>query len=302
MISFIAAIFLDILFGEPKPFFHPVVWCGTLTNFIDKKLKHNILNGVLLVSIVLIFSQLLVYFVNILPLIFSIILSIFFIKSSFSISSLYEHVKKCDTDDIKKLKHSVSMIVSRDTSSLKKEELYSAAIETLAENFVDGVVSPFFYYLLFGLNGIIFQRFSNTMDAMIGYHNEKYEKFGKFAARLDDVLNYIPARLSIFFFFLFNPKGVLNSVKKYGGIKLNGTWSMAAMAGLLNIKLEKKGFYSINPNKNFPNRLDLKKALTYYIFISLIIILMEVLLLCTTLKMLNMEEMFHFRGLIFQYL
>lgn len=302
MNSLITAILLDLIFGEPKTFFHPVVWCGKLTDFFDKRLKHNIINGIFLVSFILFFSQLLVYVIELLPTTLSIILSIFLIKSSFSISSLYEHVKKCDTDNIEKLRSSVSMIVSRDTKTLKKEELYSAAIETLAENFVDGVVSPFFYYLLFGLNGMIFQRFSNTMDAMIGYHNERYEMFGKFAARLDDILNYIPARLSVFFFFLFNPKGVFSSAKKYGMIKLNGTWPMAAMAGLLSIKLEKKEVYSINPNKSAPNRKDLKRALNYYIFISLTIILMEVVLICITLKMLNMEEMFHFRGLIFQYL
>ena len=90
----------------------------------------------------------------------------------------------------------VARIVGRDTSALSAQEVRTAALETLAENLSDGVVAPLFWYLLLGVPGMLAYKMVNTLDSMVGYKNERYRRFGCFAARLDDVANYIPARLS----------------------------------------------------------------------------------------------------------
>ncbi|MDN5343676.1 adenosylcobinamide-phosphate synthase CbiB [Oceanotoga sp. DSM 15011] len=302
--ALIISFFIDLIFGEPYLIFHPVYYMGKFISFFDKKFKHSIFFGFLSFILIEAFFMGLLFLISKLNMIFSIIIYIFFISSSFAISSLYTHVKKCDTDDLSKLRYNVSMIVSRDTSKLSKKELYSAAVETLAENYVDSVLSPIFYYFLFGVYGIVFFRIANTMDAMIGYRNEKYEKYGKFAARTDDVLNFIPARLSYLFFVLFSPIKVSKSFFKFGKIKINGTKSMSCMAGLLKVNLKKEGVYNINPEYDLPDQKSLKKSLMYYIFICILTILIGVILLwlMKSFYMLNMEEMFLFPGLIFLYL
>jgi len=192
------------------------------------------------------------------------------------------------------------MLVSRNTKTLSKEQLYSAAIESLAENFVDGVVSPLFYYLLFGLPGIIIQRCVNTMDAMIGYRNEKYEKFGKVAARFDDVLNFIPARISVLLFMPFNPKGVITASKTFGGIKINGTYSISAMAGVLNIRLWKQNVYDILPCRPLPTQNHLKKSLKIYAYVAFETILIVLLSMFLIYQLLNIPifSTFEFSGLV----
>ena len=106
---------------------------------------------------------------------------------------VYRSIKENDVENARK---AVSMIVGRDTAALDENGIIRAAVETVAENTSDGVTAPIIYMALFGAAGGVFYKAANTMDSMIGYKNEKYEKIGKFAARLDDVLNYIPSRLT----------------------------------------------------------------------------------------------------------
>ena len=106
---------------------------------------------------------------------------------------VYRAIKENDVENARK---AVSMIVGRDTAALDENGIIRAAVETVAENTSDGVTAPIIYMALFGAAGGVFYKAANTMDSMIGYKNEKYEKIGKFAARLDDVLNYIPSRLT----------------------------------------------------------------------------------------------------------
>ena len=96
----------------------------------------------------------------------------------------------------------VARIVGRDTSGLSAQEVRTAALETLAENLSDGVIAPLFWYMLLGIPGMLAYKMVNTLDSMIGYRNERYRAFGCFAARLDDVSNYIPARLTAFLMIL----------------------------------------------------------------------------------------------------
>jgi adenosylcobinamide-phosphate synthase len=276
--AFLIALLLDLFFGEPYNAVHPVVWSGKLIGFLDKRMPRNIAAGFFTVIIVCSAGLLVSLGVPHTGLFMFIIIP-WLLTSTFSVTSLYTHVKRCDTDDMNELRRAASMIVSRNTDELSKEELYSAAIESLAENFVDGIISPLFYYILFGLPGALVYRCVNTMDAMIGYRTEKYEKFGKCAARLDDVLNFIPARLSVLIFAIISPGKCFKSAGKYGGIKINGTWSIACISGILDVRLRKQGVYDINPEAELPQRKDLQEALNVYWRIARFTILMVLLIL-----------------------
>ncbi len=133
----------------------------------------------------------------------------------------------------------LARIVGRDTSNLSAQQIRTATLETMAENLSDGVVAPLFYYLLAGVPGIMCYKMINTMDSMIGYKNDRYILFGRFAARLDDVANYVPARLTAFFMALSGLSWrALYYVFTFGGkhASPNAGYPEAALAGLLNAR------------------------------------------------------------------
>ena len=130
----------------------------------------------------------------------------------------------------------VARIVGRDTSTLSAQEIRTAALETLAENLSDGVVAPLFYYLLFGLPGILTYKMINTLDSMIGYHSTRYILFGRWAARIDDVANYIPARLTALLMLLVSGRlDLLGFVWREGKnhASPNSGYPEAALASIL---------------------------------------------------------------------
>jgi len=193
------AYIIDRIFGEFRFIKHPVIFMGELITFFEKKFyKDSILRGFFLVlfvlAIVSIFAFSISEYLSLLPTPFSVFLSSFIASIFIAHNMLRESV--LGVVDAKDKKHAISMLVSRDTQELSESDIYKAAIETYAENLSDGVVAPMFYLLLFGLPGIILYKAVNTMDSMVGYRNKKYENFGKVAARLDDIANYIPARLT----------------------------------------------------------------------------------------------------------
>ena len=114
--------------------------------------------------------------------------------------------------DAKDKKEAISMLVSRDTADMNESDIYKASIETYSENLSDGVVAPLFYLLFFGLSGIIIYKVINTMDSMVGYRNDRYENYGKVAAYLDDIVNFIPSRLTAILIMLTSKK----AIKEYG--------------------------------------------------------------------------------------
>ncbi len=203
LVVFALALLWDLLLGEPPSLVHPVVWYGKIVGFLDKRWRRggplpDFFAGTLLTLVVVAFALALSLLPFRLPPPLSYALALYFLKSSFAVRSLHEHVARTVTDDLGEKRKAVSMIVSRNTRELDETHLNSAAIESLAENLNDSVVAPpLFYFLLLGLPGAMVYRAVNTLDAMIGYRNERYEFFGKFAARLDDVLNFIPARLTV---------------------------------------------------------------------------------------------------------
>ena len=136
-------------------------------------------------------------YLDLLPELVRIILTSLLASVFVAHTMLRDEVRKiAEFESLEEKRCAVAMLVSRDTEDMSESDIYKAAIETYAENLSDGVVAPLFYLLLFGLPGIVIYKTINTLDSMIGYKNERYEQFGKAAAKLDDIANYIPARLT----------------------------------------------------------------------------------------------------------
>jgi adenosylcobinamide-phosphate synthase len=164
-------------------------------------------------------------------------------------------------------RYDLRALVSRETRQLETPLLAAAAIESLAENASDSFIAPLFYYHLLGLPGALAYRAVNTMDAMIGYHG-RYEFLGKIPARLDDVLNYIPARLTTLLLILASRISAGHASRAWEIARRDHTrtsspnagYPMSAMAGALNVRLEKVGHYRLNENGRQPQPEDIHRA------------------------------------------
>lgn len=264
LLIIITALLIDSLFGEPPTFIHPVVLMGNLINYFKKLLtinfKHNNKwSGVLLTFSTLIISILITYiileFAKINFYIY-LILGSLILSSTFSIKFLIKSiidVKDNLESDISDARYSISQLVSRDTSNLTQQEIISAAIETMTENITDSVISPLFYSFFTSVFGGVFYRVVNTLDAMVGYKDPENIEIGWFPAKLDDILNYIPARITgflIIFSAFILQKDWRNAYKVMkrdarNTPSPNSGYSMAAAAGALKVKLSKKGVYEL---------------------------------------------------------
>ena len=266
---FLLALFWDFLLGEPPARLHPVVWFGSIAGLLDRRWKRkgpvpDFLAGTFTTLIVVAFALALSLIPFYLPFPLNYTLTVYFLKSSFAVRSLYEHVARTVTESIEEKRKAVSMIVSRDTSALDEAHLNSAAIESLAENLNDSVVAPLVYFLLFGLPGALVYRAVNTLDAMLGYRNERYEFFGKFSARLDDLLNFVPARLTVLLYLPFGGGKVLRHYR-LARFKINSDKPISAMSAVLGVWLEKPGLYRF-PGRT-PGNDDIKRALEFYLIV-----------------------------------
>ncbi|MBI9098450.1 MAG: cobalamin biosynthesis protein [Spirochaetaceae bacterium] len=274
------AILIDFLFGEVPNLVHPVVWMGsyikTLWHIRPGKNKISlflwgvliILTGLFLFSII---PHCLLLF---LPEFLKILISLFMVTISFSMKALIRAVREVqsalESNDLPKARDLTSWhLVSRDTGSLSSEEIVSAVIESAAENITDGFTSPLIYYSVGGPPAAWAYRFINTSDSMIAYRKNDFEWGGKFTARIDDVLNWIPARISGFLIclsaFLLKEnwkKSFLLMIRSHGKTSSpNAGWTMAAMAGALEITLEKKGDYSLSGGTHLRNFQLIDRAL-----------------------------------------
>lgn len=199
---------LDYVIGDPNTKLHPVCLIGAMITKLEKALRKTIKNerlaGTLLVFAVLAISAIIpqialyiCYRVNVwIGTILEGVLFCFLISPKClktESMKVYRALKRKNTE---KAREAVSMIVGRDTENLDEKGIIKAAVETVAENTSDGITAPMLYMAIGGISMAFFYKAANTMDSMIGYKNEKYKKFGRFAARLDDVLNFIPSRLT----------------------------------------------------------------------------------------------------------
>ena len=236
------AYFIDRKFGEFRFIKHPVIVIGELISFFEEHFyKKSLFRGVLLVlfvlAIVALLSISLTLYLSYLPFWLEVLLSSFIASMFIAHRMLQDAVLGViDAEDKRK---AIAMLVSRDTEHLSQSDIYKAAIETYAENLSDGVVAPLFYLLLFGLPGIILYKAINTMDSMVGYRNEKYEAFGKAAARLDDLANYIPSRLTALLIMFFAKEQKLFDfyADGKGHDSPNAGHPITAMALLLGVQL-----------------------------------------------------------------
>jgi adenosylcobinamide-phosphate synthase len=203
------AFVLDFLVGDPRWLPHPVVGMGTAISWFEPRFRalvSNLFFSGLLFAVFLITSTWVLSFaivklaVYIHPLL-GIGVQVLLLFYCFSAASLVDAAREvaCPLEacDIKTARKKVAMIVGRETQNLDKVAVTRATVETVAENFVDGFLSPLFFALLFGVPGAMAYKMINTLDSMVGYQNETYLFFGRASARIDDAANFIPARISV---------------------------------------------------------------------------------------------------------
>ena len=281
------AYLIDRIFGEFSFMRHPVVIMGDYIKWFEKRFyKDDIFRGSLLTSTLIMIVWLLVGSISS-NINNTIILSII-ASTTIASKMLYDSVY----DIIKNPSH-IKYLVSRDTSQLSSSEINKAGVETYAENFSDGVVAPMFYMLLFGLEGAFVYKAINTLDSMVGYRNERYEKFGKFSAKIDDVANYIPARITALLIglLMFSKKSLLHFYsygKKHDSP--NAGLPISAMALAIGVKLggdtvyfgklKKKAFFG--DGREEITSKDIRLALKLRERFDLFILLLGVLYATTT--------------------
>ena len=257
----IIAIIIDVIFGELPVKIHPVVWMGKIIDFLSEKLINyrSKISGVVLTFLVVMIFTLATYVLLHLSsfnYVIYILVSSVVLSTTFAIKVLLtsaENMKNDIDHNIEKARQSMSYLVSRNTMELNEEDLISATIETLTENITDSVIAPLFYAFIFGVIGAVVYRVINTLDAMVGYKTPEKIKIGWFPAKLDDILNFIPARITGILVVIAAAFLRLNWKNSYKIMMRdarkpdspNSGFSMAAAAGALGIKLEKIGYYKI---------------------------------------------------------
>lgn len=242
MLVALLAYLIDRIFGE-FPMKHPVVWMGEYIAWFERRFwRDSVFVGALLaVSLILIvvcLSWLFVWGVGFLPHIAEV--AVIAVVSSVFIASnmLYVSVKNALTAEDKRA--ALSMLVSRDTASLDESDIHKALIETYAENLNDAVIAPLFYLSLLGLPALVAYKAINTLDSMIGYHTDRYERFGKFSARLDDIAGFIPAHITALLIALasLSIKSLRDAFAYGGGHESpNAGYPIAAIAGAVGVRL-----------------------------------------------------------------
>ncbi|MBQ9676133.1 MAG: cobalamin biosynthesis protein CobD [Bacteroidaceae bacterium] len=248
-IQIIIGWLLDVWLGDPASLPHPVVLFGKMIAQGEHALnkgQHRRLKGALLaitlVLLVFCVTWLLLKLCAMLSPWLSTALQIILIFFCLAGTTLIREVRQVFISldrSLEEGRQQVARIVGRDTTQLTAQEVRKAALETLAENLSDGVIAPMFWYLLLGVPGMMAYKMVNTLDSMIGYHSERYLQFGSFAARMDDVANYLPARLTALLMVLSAGKPqLLSFVKQFGRCHAspNSGYPESALAGILDCR------------------------------------------------------------------
>lgn len=256
-IVLITAFVLDSLFGDPRWLPHLIVGYGKLIAFGEKQLnkgKERFQKGMFLTLTLVIgvsfLSAVLMYFVNVfLPWGVSVVVGsilLFYCLANRTLIREGIAVFKALDESLENGRKRLSWIVGRETKNLNEQQIRMATFETMSENLSDGVIAPLFFFLIAGIPGALAYKMINTLDSMIGYRNERYEQFGKFAARLDDVVNYIPARITAVLILLVSGKlqgigWVFSEGKKHKSP--NAGYPEAALAFVLNCRFGGPNYY-----------------------------------------------------------
>jgi adenosylcobinamide-phosphate synthase len=274
------ALALDLLIGEPPNKIHPTVIVGKIAERLRRvdAAPYTRLYGSLLASTLVLSTAAAAYLLLDLTRVqlgqlAYLVLGGLVLKTSFAIKSMNLHTRPVMEalveGDLPKARDALSKIVRRDTRSLSRHLCASAAIESIAEGTVDGIVSPLFYFFLFGVPGAVAFRAVNTLDSMVGYKDEPYTELGWFSAKLDTISNYIPARLTAGLILAGGAimgrdwRSSLSVLREGHGLteSVNAGWPMSAMAGVVGVQLMKRGSYRLGPQQRLPNHNDIAAGL-----------------------------------------
>ena len=277
-ISLLIGWLLDLLFGDPQKLPHPIVWFGKMIAACEhqyNKGTHRKLKGALIAIGLILFvfattwmlrkilgifalfifdgTREQIYQIPILLYIFDAVAIFYCLAGTTLIREVREVFLALDRS-LEEGRRQVARIVGRDTSELSAQEVRTAALETLAENLSDGVIAPLFWLAILGTPGMLAYKMVNTLDSMIGYKTDRYRAFGCWAAHIDDIANYIPARLTALLMLTFSPpklggvRGGLNRLKfvrKYGRnhASPNSGYPEAALAAILDCRFGGPHYY-----------------------------------------------------------
>ena len=284
------AYLIDRVFGEFKYnsyIKHPVVYMGNFIKYFENRFyKDSVICGTFLtlslLFIVFYITYSITYFVS------NVYVLAVIASTGIASKMLYDSVK-----DIVQNPENIKYLVSRDTQNSSPSDINKAAIETYGENFSDGIVAPLFYLFCFGIVGLFIYKAINTLDSMVGYRNERYEKFGKFSAILDDVVNYIPSRLTaIIIALLFLKINIIKKICSYGKLheSPNAGYPISALGFSIGVQLggDTSYFGKIKHKPHFSEGKvniskedilnSLKLRVRFDIFIVLILILLQIIL------------------------
>lgn len=283
LLVFLLAASFDILVGEPSFGIHPVVWIGQFISFLRKRARPTksggLLVAVLVIAATVSSGHLMVWLAGQIPgagYAAAIAVSAYLLKSTFAVRCLLQtsqEIGRSIDNDISRALDMLPALVGRETATLTRSQATSAVIESLSENYVDGILSPIFYFLIFepfglGLEAALAFKAISTMDSMLGYKTKGLKELGFVPARLDDIANFIPARLSILFLAAANPKKARKTITtafRYHQAtpSPNSGWPMSAAAGGLGIRLEKPGFYVLFDEGREPGPKDVPIAVRF---------------------------------------
>ena len=267
LVALVMGYILDLIFGDPYWMPHPVRFIGNLISILEKVIRRfmpktkrgeyigGIILTVMVVSISMVIPLVIILMAKSINTYLALTVETFMCYQILATKSLkvesmkvYDELEKNDLPSARK---AVSMIVGRDTKDLTFSGVAKAAVETVAENTSDGIIAPMIFIAIGGAPMGFFYKAINTMDSMVGYKNEKYMNFGRFAAKLDDVVNYLPARISAYqmilssFFLRYDYKNAFKIYKRdrYNHASPNSAQTESVCAGALDIQLAGNAYY-----------------------------------------------------------
>jgi adenosylcobinamide-phosphate synthase len=268
VLIFTLAFLIDLVLGEYPDRIHPTIAIGKMITFLKRKSKSTNpkvekTNGVLMaLTIILVVSLpifVLLFWLRLLPYgeILYIIVGAILFKATFAITGMGQYTKPIakalKQKDLAEARKWLPYIVRRDPNSLNERQIISAAVESIAESTTDGITAPFFFYALLGVPGAFAYRVINTLDSRVGYKNAEFKNIGWFSAKMDTITNYIPARVTAYLMVVaafIMRKDWRESYRilqrdKHKTASPNAGYTISAMAGALNIQLEKQGYYTL---------------------------------------------------------
>ncbi|UII34002.1 adenosylcobinamide-phosphate synthase CbiB [Fulvivirga ulvae] len=298
VLPLLAAYVLDLILGDPRWLPHPIRWFGHSINFGEKHLnngRHKLIKGavltILLTGGVFTTCYFLIHFIRPFTYIYYPIATIllFFSLANKSLIEEGKAVFAALAQGLEAGRKRLSWIVGRETDQLDENKIRLAVFETLSENLSDGVIAPLFYYAILGVPGALAYKMINTLDSMIGYKNERFLLFGRFAAKLDDITNFMPARVTALLMVgLTLSRRGMKYIIKYGNkhSSPNAGYPESALAGILNCqfggpnyyhgKLVEKPFIGGNSRAIAPNEINKVAMINHAVTLIFVIIIIGI--------------------------